>query len=136
MKRCYGYSVPHHQILFPDPKSYFLFPILNPISLTTMCAAPESRNKVWRKIACFIVELHACLLSCRTKLKNCVLKNFDFEVVSPFGSFRHYFRTDSTQVTRNCVIGVIYDAESDGNGIFRNSETITVLRYKVRVQAK
>ena len=60
-------------------------------------------------------------------------ENFDFEGVSPYTSwsisvtsFRRYLPTDSTQVTQNFSIGVMIDAESDGNEIFWKLENFTI----------
>ena len=68
-------------------------------------------------------------------------KIFDFEGVSPYTSwsisiprFRRYLRTDSTQATQNFSIGIISDAESDGNKIFRKLKNFSISRNKVRVQ--
>ena len=68
-------------------------------------------------------------------------KILDFEGVLPYTSwsisvtsFRRYLPTDSTQVTQNFTIGVIFDADSDGNDIFRKFENFTIFRNEVRVQ--
>ena len=68
-------------------------------------------------------------------------KILDFEGVLPYTSwsisvtsFRRYLPTDSTQVTQNFTIGVIFNAESDGIDIFRKFENITIFWNKVRVQ--
>ena len=79
--------------------------------------------------------------SWRIRSKFYFWKNFDFEGVSPYTRspiliprFRRYLRTDSTQETQNFSIGVILDAESDGNEIFWKLENFTISRNKVRVQ--
>ena len=68
-------------------------------------------------------------------------KILDFEGVLPYTSwsisvtsFRRYLPTDSTQVTQNFTIGVIFNAESDDIDIFRKFENITIFWNKVRVQ--
>ena len=68
-------------------------------------------------------------------------KNPDFEGVSPYTRspisvqrFRQFLGADSTQATQNFSIGVILDAESDGNEFFLKLENFTISRNKLRVQ--
>ena len=72
----------------------------------------------------------------------CVLSVL-FEGLSPYTRlsisvprFRRFLQTDSTQATQNFSIGVILDAESDGNEIFLKLENFTISRNKLRVQPK
>ena len=68
-------------------------------------------------------------------------KKFDFEGLSSYtrtpisvSRFRRFLQTDSTQATQNFTIGIILEAESDGNEIFRKLKNLTISRNKVRVQ--